>query len=137
MIRSAMTIRHLKLRWCPPTTRYRPADILANCIVILCVHLHPNIESTISPRINLSGDLNYAHYIFCIGNYIPLKKKSKVIYSIVIINKSFPLRSSLMDYNDQIIYRTAITVPEGHRASPHSTLAYVIFLYISGMTHHG
>lgn len=137
MIRLTVSVRHLKLRWCPPTTRYRPAEILANCIVIHCVHLHPNVESTFSPRINLSRDLNYAHCIFCFGNHEPLKKKSKVIYSIVIINKSFQFGSSLMDYNDQIIHRTAITVPEGHRAPPDSTLAYVFFLYISGMTHHG
>lgn len=40
-----------------------------------------------------------------------------------------------MDNNDQIIHKTAITAPEGHRAPPDSTLAYVFFLHISGMIH--
>lgn len=47
--RHTMPVSHLKLR-CPSPKRYRSSAILANCFVILCVHSHPNFESTFPPK---------------------------------------------------------------------------------------
>lgn len=82
IITHTMSVKHLKLR-CPSPKKYKPAGILANCFVIICVHLYLILKALFFPlRINLSSDPKLCMMHFFALVVMTPWKKSKVIYNI-------------------------------------------------------